>query len=164
MISFQVGQKNEPDLIILYRISEAAEILGISIGTLRMYEREGLILPFRKGSKHRRFSELDLDRIRVIRSMINDEKLGIAGIKRLFALIPCWKIKSCSDVVKQDCLAFNQQDEPCWMVTPRSVSCSNADCRLCPVYRDHCDCKNLKQLLANNLPISENQRALSTIA
>ncbi len=30
-----------------YKISEAAKILGISVHTMRMYEREGLIIPLK---------------------------------------------------------------------------------------------------------------------
>jgi MerR family transcriptional regulator, heat shock protein HspR len=158
MINFKIQSINITEEVKFYRISEAAALLGISIPTLRMYEREGLILPFRRGSKHRRFSENDVQRIRNIRTMINTEKISIAGIKRLFALIPCWKIKSCSEELKQHCTAFNQHDEPCWMVMPKSLKCSNIDCRLCPVYKDLSDCADLKQLIARYTNISENQQ------
>jgi MerR family transcriptional regulator, heat shock protein HspR len=148
MINFKIENLDKSENTKFYRISEAATLLGISIPTLRMYEREGLILPFRRGSKHRRFAESDIQRIRNIRAMINTEKVSIAGIKRLYSLIPCWKLKSCSEELKQHCNAFNQQSEPCWMVMPKSLNCSNSDCRLCPVYNDLSDCKSLKQIIA----------------
>ena len=148
MMNFKVENLDKSEVARSYRISEAAELLGISIPTLRMYEREGLILRFRRGSKHRRFADSDIERIRNIRMMINTEKISIAGIKRLYALIPCWKIKNCSEKLKHHCAAFNQHGEPCWMVMPKSLRCSNSDCRLCPVYKDLSDCKTLKQLIA----------------
>ena len=53
---------NEPK----YTISTAARIAGISVHTLRKYEREGLIIPFKKDSNQRLYSDQDLDRIRCI--------------------------------------------------------------------------------------------------
>jgi MerR family transcriptional regulator/heat shock protein HspR len=148
MINFKIENLDKSEDVRFLKISEAAALLGISIPTLRMYEREGLILPFRRGSKHRRFAESDIERIRNIRIMINTEKISIAGIKRMYALIPCWGIKNCSEKLKQHCSAFKQHDEPCWMVNPKSLHCSNTDCRLCPVYKDLSDCKTLKPLIA----------------
>ncbi|MFH2031950.1 MAG: MerR family DNA-binding transcriptional regulator [Bacteroidota bacterium] len=36
-----------------YTISSAANLLGISVHTMRMYEKEGLIIPFKKESNQR---------------------------------------------------------------------------------------------------------------
>lgn len=94
----------------LYTIGEAADILGVSIPTIRMYEREGLIIPHRKHSKHRRFSQNDVERIRCIRTMINHDKVSIAGIRRLLSLIPCWKILNCSPDERESCAAFHQHE------------------------------------------------------
>ena len=77
----------------LYTIGEAADLIGVSVPTIRMYEREGLIIPLRKASRHRLFADHDLQRIRCIRRTINTEKVSIAGIRRMMALIPCWKMK-----------------------------------------------------------------------
>ena len=148
MINVDLKNREEADEVKFYRIGEAAKELEVSIPTLRMYEREGLVLPMRRGSMHRRFSENDLERIRYIRNLINVEKVSIEGIKHLFALIPCWKMKSCTEEMKITCTAFNQHDEPCWMVMPKSMKCSNAECRYCPVYMNIGDSKSLKQLIA----------------
>ncbi|MCX8056055.1 MAG: MerR family transcriptional regulator, partial [Ignavibacteria bacterium] len=78
-----------------YKISEAAKILGISVHTLRMYEREGLILPFKKTTNQRLYSEKDIERLKCIRNSINEKKISIEGIKRIFSLIPCWAIVNC---------------------------------------------------------------------
>ena len=61
----------------VYTISTAARLLGISIPTLRMYENEGLIIPFKKSSRHRLYSDADLERIRCLRRSINGNKMGL---------------------------------------------------------------------------------------
>jgi MerR family transcriptional regulator/heat shock protein HspR len=132
----------------LYTIGEAADILGISIPTIRMYEREGLIIPHRRQSKHRRFSQSDLDRIRCVRLMINDEKVSIAGIRKMLSLIPCWTIKNCPPDVRKNCAAFTQHDKPCWMVSGKSWECRSAECRECLVYTEVASCQSLKQTIA----------------
>ena len=43
-----------------YTISSAATLLGISVHTLRMYEREGLIIPFKKESGQRLYSDIKM--------------------------------------------------------------------------------------------------------
>ncbi len=131
----------------LYTIGEAADILGVSIPTIRMYEREGLIIPHRKHSKHRRFSQNDVERIRCIRTMINHDKVSIAGIRRLLSLIPCWKILNCSPDERESCAAFHQHDKPCWMVSGKSWECRSADCRECSVYTEVASCQAIKQAI-----------------
>jgi MerR family transcriptional regulator/heat shock protein HspR len=133
----------------LYTIGEAADILGISIPTIRMYEREGLIIPHRKRSKHRRFSQSDMERIRSVRAMINNEKISIAGIRRMLSLIPCWKIKNCPDDKRAQCAAFTQHDKPCWMVSGKSWDCRSEQCRECVVYTDFASCSTLKQTIVD---------------
>lgn len=132
----------------LYSIGEAADLLGISIPTIRMYEREGLILPYRKRSKHRRFSQSDIERIRCIRAMINQEKVSIAGIKRLLSLIPCWTIKNCPPDERVRCGAFQQHELPCWMASHKSWDCRSAICRECSVYTRVANCETLKRTIA----------------
>ena len=112
--------ESSPSPVVFHTIGEAADLLGISIPTIRMYEREGLIVPYRKRSKHRRFSKNDVERIRCIRVMINAEKVSIAGIRRLLSLIPCWSIKQCPPKERAACDAFQLNEAPCWMVSNKS--------------------------------------------
>ena len=42
-------------------ISAAAKLVGISIHNIRMYEREGLILPYKEEGKQRRYSANDVE-------------------------------------------------------------------------------------------------------
>ena len=131
-----------------YTIGEAADILEVSIPTIRMYEREGLIIPHRKDSRHRRFSAADIERIRCMRRMINVEKVSIAGIRRLLAMIPCWKIKGCPESAQSSCSAYMQVDAACWNASNKAWHCKSEDCRQCPVYTRIADCHTLKSTIA----------------
>lgn len=146
----------------LYTIGEAADVLGVSIPTLRLYEREGLIIPRRKSSKHRRYALRDIERIRCIRKMINEEKVSIAGIRRLLSIIPCWTIKNCPADVRETCGAFTQHDKPCWMVSDRSWECRSEECRTCVVYAEIGSCEELKKTIARlTIVASAGQRTLT---
>ena len=50
----------------VYVISVAAELAGVHPQTLRVYERKGLLGPSRTSGGSRRFSEVDLARLRHI--------------------------------------------------------------------------------------------------
>jgi MerR family transcriptional regulator/heat shock protein HspR len=63
--------KNEP----IYPIGVVLRLLGISVFTLRMYEREGLILASRgTNQKNRLYSISDIERMRCIRDAITNKK------------------------------------------------------------------------------------------
>ena len=136
----------------VYTISTAARLLGISIPTLRMYENEGLIIPFKKSSQHRLYSERDLERVRCIRSTINSSKMGIESIRRMLALIPCWAIINCTAKDRKKCEAFSSFDKPCWMHNHKDNICKDRDCRECEVYNSFSDCSSLKEKLKELIP------------
>jgi MerR family transcriptional regulator/heat shock protein HspR len=131
-----------------YSIGEAADILGVSVPTLRLYERAGLILPMRRNSKHRVYAESDLDRVRSLRAAINHKKISIAGIRSLLSMIPCWKIKDCPEEVRSNCPAFHGSDFPCWALEKKPGKCARAECRVCSVYLESADCSVVKQTIA----------------
>lgn len=131
----------------LYPISSAAKILGISVHTLRMYEKEGLILPFKKESSHRLYSESDIQRLKCIRNTININKISIAGIKTIYSLIPCWEITNCLTENRKNCEAFASHSKPCWTFKHSGNSCYNKECRSCSVYKDYSECGKIKELI-----------------
>jgi DNA-binding transcriptional MerR regulator len=71
----------------VYPIGIVAELLGIHPRTLRIYEQEGLIKPDRRGGK-RFYSNKDLQWLRCLRKLLTEEKLNIAGIKKLMSVAP----------------------------------------------------------------------------
>jgi len=69
----------------VYVISVAAELAGVHPQTLRIYERKGLLDPARTTGGNRRYSELDIDRLRRIADL-TAEGLNLAGVKRVLEL------------------------------------------------------------------------------
>ena len=55
----QPRDSNEP----VYTIGVAAMKLGISVHSLRQYENEGLIIPFKTATGRRLYSDLELEKI-----------------------------------------------------------------------------------------------------
>lgn len=65
----------------VYIISVAAELSGVHPQTLRMYERRGLLAPERTSGNTRRYSERDIERIRMIQELTQREGVSLAGVK-----------------------------------------------------------------------------------
>lgn len=65
----------------VYVISVAAELAGVHPQTLRMYERRGLLSPKRTSGNTRRYSERDIERIRMIQEFTQQDGLSLAGVK-----------------------------------------------------------------------------------
>lgn len=128
----------------LFTIGTAARMLGISVHTLRMYERDGLIIPFKAESNHRLYSVADLERVACIRRAIAEEKMTIAGIRRLHAMIPCWELIPCTVEERRACPAFRSHDGGCWTAEEKGRVCSTRDCRLCTVYQQTANCDSIK--------------------
>jgi MerR family transcriptional regulator/heat shock protein HspR len=131
----------------LFSIGTAARMLSVSVHTLRMYEREGLIIPFKKPSGHRLYSRGDIERLTCLRRAITEEKVSIEGIRRMLSLIPCWAILKCSERDREVCSAFNGSAAPCWVLERKGEFCVGRECRLCEVYTSHGDCRSIKNSL-----------------
>ena len=63
----------------VYGISVAAELTGLGVQTLRLYESRGLLEPERTGGGTRRYSANDLDRVRRVAELLA-AGLNLAGI------------------------------------------------------------------------------------
>jgi MerR family transcriptional regulator/heat shock protein HspR len=69
----------------VYGISVAAELSGVPVQSLRLYERYGLLTPARSDGGTRRYSADDLARLRRISSLV-DAGVNLAGIARILDL------------------------------------------------------------------------------
>ena len=69
----------------VYIISVAAEKAGIHPQTLRIYERKGLLSPFRTPGGTRRYSDADLERLRAIQKL-TAAGVNLEGVKRILDL------------------------------------------------------------------------------
>ncbi len=69
----------------VYVISVAAELAGMHPQTLRIYERRGLVAPARTQGGNRRYSDVDIDRLRRIQDLAADG-MNLEGIRRVMEL------------------------------------------------------------------------------
>ena len=75
-------QNNEHSI---YVISIAAQLAGMHPQTLRIYERRGLLQPARTQGGNRRYSEVDIARLRRI-AELTAEGMNVEGIRRVMFL------------------------------------------------------------------------------
>src|SRR5437762_14342761 len=73
----------EPDL---YLISMAARLLGMHPQTLRKYERLGLVQPPRTIGSMRVYSREELERLKLIKRLVEDAGINLAGVQRLLSI------------------------------------------------------------------------------
>ncbi|OMC48209.1 MerR family transcriptional regulator [Mycobacterium sp. IS-2888] len=69
----------------VYGISVAAELSGIPVQSLRLYERHGLLSPARSDGGTRRYSADDLARLQRISELVASG-VNLAGIARILSL------------------------------------------------------------------------------
>src|SRR5881409_526412 len=70
----------------LYFISMAARLLGMHPQTLRKYERLGLVQPTRTMGSMRLYSREELERLKLIKRLVDDAGINLAGVQRLLAI------------------------------------------------------------------------------
>ncbi len=70
----------------LFLISVAARMLGMHPQTLRKYERLGLVQPNRTIGSMRLYSRDELDRLRLIKRLVDDAGINLAGVQRLLSI------------------------------------------------------------------------------
>jgi hypothetical protein len=127
------------------KIGAVARHFGVSVDLLRLYEREGLLIPLKSAKGTRYFTEQDYPWIATVLRLVREARLNFAGIRHLLALLPCWEIRQCEASRKHDCSVIGASD-PCWM---NQNCCSPGDCYACDVYRAACQCENLKAFVVN---------------
>jgi MerR family transcriptional regulator, heat shock protein HspR len=69
----------------VYIISVAAELAGVHPQTLRIYERKGLIEPYRTPGGTRRYSQDDLERLELIQEL-TAAGVNLEGVRRILGL------------------------------------------------------------------------------
>ena len=70
----------------IYMISVAADLVGMHPQTLRIYEQKGLVQPKRTAGNTRLYSELDIDRLRLIQRLTTEIGLNLAGVEQVLHL------------------------------------------------------------------------------
>src|SRR5699024_2354381 len=70
----------------IYVISVAAEMAGMHPQTPRQYDRLGLVSPRRTPGGGRRYSPRDVDRLREVQRLSQEDGVNLVGIKRILEL------------------------------------------------------------------------------
>lgn len=65
----------------LYVISVASRLLRLHPQTLRKYEREGFVEPSRTAGNLRLYSAEDIDRLRQVKSLVEERGVNLAGVQ-----------------------------------------------------------------------------------
>ena len=71
----------------LYLISMAAQLLEMHPQTLRKYERLGLVRPLRTLGSMRVYTQSELDRLRLIKTLVEEAGINLAGVQRLLSIV-----------------------------------------------------------------------------
>jgi len=87
----------------LFLISVAARMLGMHPQTLRKYERLGLVQPNRSIGSMRVYSRDELERLRLIKRLVDDAGINLAGVQRLLSV---------AEVVQRIRPLMSGRDEP----------------------------------------------------
>ena len=157
------------------KIGAVAKYFNVSVDLLRLYEREGLLIPLKSPRGTRYFTQHDYLWIGTILRLVREARLNFAGIRRLLALLPCWEIRQCGYNRRIGCDVIADAAKPCWanraacclaqancpeplrsLLAKSEKSASHSaprhggmeDCYFCAVYRSAPSCENLKALLA----------------
>ena len=116
----QEPQRNESRTFL---ISVAAELAGMHAQTLRTYDRLGLVSPGRTSGGGRRYSERDVDLLRQVQRLSQDEGVNLAGIKRIIELtnqVEALQSRIQEMAEESACLRANQRREVA--VVPKSTA------------------------------------------
>lgn len=127
------------------KIGAVAKHFNISVDLLRLYEREGLVLPLKSPKGTRYYTELDYPWIETVMRLVREARLNFAGIRHLLALLPCWEINRCG-YDRKSCNIIENSTTPCW-INHEQCKSGVEDCYFCKVYRSAPACENLKALL-----------------
>ena len=84
--SSEIEDFSETELVGVYIISVAARMLEMHPQTLRKYERLGLVSPSRTVGMLRLYSEEDIVRLELIKHLVGELGLNLAGVRMTIAL------------------------------------------------------------------------------
>ncbi len=80
------AEVRDEQTMAVYPIRTVAKLTGVSEGALRSWElRYQVICPARTSGGHRLFSRSDINRILQIKHLLQDEGIGMAGVRSILA-------------------------------------------------------------------------------
>lgn len=140
----------------LYTIGTVAELIKEHPETLRVWERNGLIRPDRKGYQ-RKYSGNDVQRLKFIKYLMDNKGLNIAGVKHLTSMYSCWYKHNCSGGGRKNSPVPVNEFKACWKIegTYCFVASDKAEmCKSCEMF------KNCSILKREDLGLKRREEAL----
>ncbi len=139
-----------------YKIGEIAELLGTTTRTLRFYEEQGMLNPFRTARGTRLYSEDDVARLRVIQHLVcldvplrtvhelavarPESRSGDEASHKVFSLLST--LRKDVEKKKQECEDALHQISTALTLVEQCFGCSKKptvnDCKRCPVEKQTC--------------------------
>lgn len=118
----------------LYTIGTVARLIGEHPETLRVWERNDLIHPDRRGYQ-RKYTNNDLKRLKFIKYLMHEKGLNIAGVKHITSMYSCWFKKNCNGGARKNSPVSINEAKPCWkledtyclVASDKSEMCSTCD-------------------------------------
>jgi MerR family transcriptional regulator/heat shock protein HspR len=86
-------------------ISTAARMLGMHPQTLRKYERLGLVRPARTIGSMRLYSRDEIERLRFIKRLVDDQGINLAGVQQLLEVAEV--MRRIQPLMREDVLSRN---------------------------------------------------------
>jgi len=86
----------------IFPMGIACGILKVHPNTLRLYERERLLEPARRGGK-RYYSERELEWLRCLREMLHEKGFSLQELRRSLTSHHCWELKPCDKEQRANC-------------------------------------------------------------
>ncbi len=71
----------------VYVISVAARLAAMHPNTLRKYDREGLVSPSRSEGRQRLYSDTDVQRLQIVRTLANRYGINLSGVRLVMDLV-----------------------------------------------------------------------------
>ncbi len=71
----------------VFTLSVAADLLGMHPRTLRIYEEERLVIPFRTDTQRRRYSQNDIKRFQFIQHLTQRLHVNLAGVRIILEML-----------------------------------------------------------------------------
>ena len=127
------------------KIGGVARHFHISVDLLRLYEREGLLIPIKSSKGTRYYTERDYPWIETLMRLVRDYRLNFAGVRHLLALLPCWDVRHCDGTERSHCATTAESSNPCWV--HHTCCWPGKDCYECEIYRAAPACENMKSVL-----------------
>jgi MerR family transcriptional regulator/heat shock protein HspR len=94
----------------LYTIGVVADMFQVHPETLRVWERYGLVTPYRRNGQ-RLYTDQDLKRLGFVQELIN-KGLNLAGVTHYLGLYPCWLHDDCPKCMRRS--TREGCAKPCW--------------------------------------------------